>query len=47
MECGTHLDAWQGDDAVEPKPEGVEEAVTENDPTLVVPEPEGGEAADA
>lgn len=47
MECGTHLDAWQGDDTVEPEPEGVEEAVAEDDPTLVVPEPEGGEAADA
>ena len=36
MECGTHLDAWQDDDAIEPELGDAEEAVAEDDPTLVV-----------
>lgn len=45
MECGTHLDAWQDDDAIEPELGDAEEAVAEDDPTLVVTEPAKDEAA--
>lgn len=45
MECGTHLDVWQDDDAVEPELADAEEAVAEDDPTLVVTGPVKDEAA--